>query len=442
MTFQRWAVAFLAYSTVLPAVLFCYAPVRKHLRLKWPRVLGTVFVLCAAFAAALSAVQVLVVRDFSFLFLPGLALLYIAYHRTTTLHIPQTASVFLLTCAFSSFLSNFAIIYDALLHPDGVLFDFSPRACLLLLAAYFSFYDLLFVPMAKYGSYILDHLPQSRVWWATALVSAVFFLFNLRMIIQYYSTLHTNKVGVAYISVMSMMFVLLLLLCVGFYFIVNVLVQKAEAEDRNHILEMQEKQYEALQQYLDADAKARHDFRQTIYTLRELSSEQDYAALNEYLSRYTEALPQKDAAEYCREHALNALLNHYVRNAEAHGIRTDILVRLPETLCIDRVDLCSVIGNILENAITACRTVPEDKRFIRLTVSEEQGSELYIAVSNSFGGELHPVNGRYLSTHKGGSGIGLVSIAATAERYGGTAAFSHEGGMFYSNVMLVNQRSE
>lgn len=42
----------------------------------------------------------------------------------------------------------------------------------------------------------------------------------------------------------------------------------------------------------------------------------------------------------------------------------------------------------------------------------------------------------YLSTHKGGHGIGLSSIAATAERYGGIAKFSHEGNEFHSDITL------
>ncbi len=442
MTFRDFIIPFLTYMTMLPATMLCYAPVQKHLRFRRSRILTAVPILCAALSAALSVVQARFSEDFSGLFLLALILLFFAYHKTLTLHLSQSATIFLLICAFSTFISNFSIIYDALLHPTGDLVDFSPQACFFLLAVYVIFCGMAFFPMAKYGSYILDHLPQARVWWATALIAAVFFLFNLRMVVHHYSTLHTNKVGAAYIAVMAMMFVLLILLCILLYFIVNALIKKADAEDRLHLLEMQEKQYDSLRRYLDADAKARHDFRQTIYTLKELSSQKDLPAIDAYLSRYIEALPQKDTVDYCRDHALNALLNHYVREAEAHGIRAEIRIDLPETLYVDSVDLCSIIGNILENAIAACCDVPEENRFFHLILSEEQGNELYIAASNSFGGKLRRVKDRYLSTHKGGNGIGLVSIAATAERYAGTADYSHDGGVFYSDVMLMNQKSE
>ena len=46
------------------------------------------------------------------------------------------------------------------------------------------------------------------------------------------------------------------------------------------------------------------------------------------------------------------------------------------------------------------------------------------------------IENRYLSTHKGGSGIGLLSVAATAARYDGTATFTHDGTIFYSDVVL------
>ena len=49
-----------------------------------------------------------------------------------------------------------------------------------------------------------------------------------------------------------------------------------------------------------------------------------------------------------------------------------------------------------------------------MVISEEQNRELYITVSNSFSGKFKKKGDRYLSTHKGGNGIGLISIAATA----------------------------
>ncbi|MBO4799691.1 MAG: sensor histidine kinase, partial [Lachnospiraceae bacterium] len=200
--------------------------------------------------------------------------------------------------------------------------------------------------------------------------------------------------------------------------------------------------FESLQDYINNDARARHDFRQTIYTLNSLSARGDYDSIKEYLGRYIETLPSKETTDYFSNNALNALLNHYAIQAANNDIKADIKVSLPIDLHVDIVDLCSVIGNIFENAITACKDIPKEDRFIKLVVSEEQGNEIYIAISNSFSGKVRQKKDRYLSTHKGGNGIGLVSISATASAYGGTAGFSHDEKTFYSNVMLKNRSKE
>ncbi len=430
----------LSYLVLLMIVFLCYAPAQNHLRYKSTPTALTAAVVCAVISVIISVSVVGFSRDFSIvIFLCAFPLFFI-YHRSHTLHISQSSAIFLMICAFVAFLANFSIIFDAFLHPDNDITDYSLEALLFLLALCAVFFGIFIIPVSKRGAYILDNLNSHRVWWIATVVCAIFYLFNLCMTIRHYSTLHTNKVGSAYISGMFTLFILLILLCIFFYLIVKTLIQKAETDDRNRILELQEKQYESMQRFLESDAKARHDFRQTIYTLAELSAQGDYRSIDEYLSKYQSELPQKDSIDYCNIPALNALLNHYHRKSVSSRIKNEISVSLPETLYIDIIDLCSVVGNVLDNAVAACLETPEEQRFIKAIISGEQNNELYIAISNSFGGNIRKNKDRYLSTHKGGSGIGLVSVSATAEKYGGEANFSHDDEIFYSDIILVNKK--
>lgn len=43
---------------------------------------------------------------------------------------------------------------------------------------------------------------------------------------------------------------------------------------------------------------------------------------------------------------------------------------------------------------------------------------------------------RYLTTRPGGTGLGLESIHATAEKYNGTARFHHEGKIFCTDIRI------
>ncbi len=145
-------------------------------------------------------------------------------------------------------------------------------------------------------------------------------------------------------------------------------------------------------------------------------------------------MPVNEVTDYCANTAVNALLNYYIHLADRNGIDFRLQVRLPETLPVSDVDLCSMLGNILDNAVTACQKA--DEKRIRLSLLAEDASQLYIVAVNTFNGTVRQKDGTYLSTDRGGTGIGLSSVTSTAESYGGVARFSHKGKEFYSSIAI------
>ena len=103
---------------------------------------------------------------------------------------------------------------------------------------------------------------------------------------------------------------------------------------------------------------------------------------------------------------------------------------------VSDVDLCGMIGNILENAITACLKIPENERWIQLTVLAKNNAQLFIIATNSFDGKPKQKDGQYLTTNRYGTGLGLTSIQTTAENYNGTADFSHQDREFYTDIVI------
>ena len=100
------------------------------------------------------------------------------------------------------------------------------------------------------------------------------------------------------------------------------------------------------------------------------------------------------------------------------------------------MDLCSITGNILENAINACIKVPEDQRQIQLTMIVKNGNRLYLVATNSYDGIIRWRDGKNYSTQRPGEGRGLKSVEETAAKYKGKAEFSHDDKSFFSNVVL------
>ena len=98
--------------------------------------------------------------------------------------------------------------------------------------------------------------------------------------------------------------------------------------------------------------------------------------------------------------------------------------------------MVSIFGNLMENAIDGCRTVPEGRRYFRLTTQVCHGNRLYIVSTNNFDGKVRKGKDGYRSTKHSGNGTGLTAIAAAAEKNSGSAQFSNSITEFFADVEL------
>ena len=369
--------------------------------------------------------------------LPMLMMFYACYHRSLTVSPDRSFAVFAYVCALASLLSNFANGFDALKNPMSGADTFSMENSLFSLILSLAFAALMSYPLLRFGSILIDRLILPRVWYMTVPISALFLSINMLIRPLKYQTLYTNKVFLVFWGLLAMMTSTLILLTVIFYFIVSGILREMDTIEKNRMLEMQQSQFIKQQNYMQATAAERHNFRQTIRTLEGLVEAKDYETVEEYLKQYVNAMPKNDVTGFCKNHAVNALLNYYAENAKSEQVALHWVIDIPDSCRIDDIDLCNAIGNLLENAITACKDVPEDDRSIHLYIENpDQNEYLYIAVSNSFDGKVRMAKGRYLSTRHSGNGIGLSSVASIAKKNGGSARFYHEGSVFYADIMM------
>ena len=211
----------------------------------------------------------------------------------------------------------------------------------------------------------------------------------------------------------------------------------AQAEDKQRIrfFEMQESQYLAQQRYIAESSRQRHDFRQHLSSIAQMVQNRAFDELTGYLSEYLNTLPDSQTI-YCQNVPANALLNYYASMMDQAQIRRNWKISLPENLQISDPELCSLLGNLLENVLHGCQTLPTENRYHNFTICLEHDRFLYLVSSNNFNGVVKQKNHQYLSTHKNGSGIGLSSIAIIAEKYQGIAQFSNTDKEFLINVVM------
>lgn len=439
MKLSDYLTILLSYSFIIPASLLCLAPMKNQLLHDYRLILIRLLLLSFVAIPMGAYITFLFELNPMTVLIAMLGFCFILYHRAVSANPAQSISVYLYVCSLMSVSSNMAYAIDALVNPNGgaPVPTLTFGICRLLISTLFVI--LFFRFFSRNYSFLIDNMKDPLVWSIRALISGVLLAVNISVTPQKYETLYVNNVFRALWSMQFMVFFLEFLIGIIFYFILRNMMTLSELQVRNNLMEMQERAYEKQQRYMEESARARHDFKHTIRTIKVLAENGDLEELNHYLDEYVRSVPENEIISYSSNPSLNAVLNYYHAQADAAGIKSRLMTDLPpmeESFSLTNTELCSMVGNILENAIRAASEQKEGERYLRLALRVEQDHNLYIVAVNSFDGKPLFRNGRYYSTRRKKSGIGLRSIASVAEAHGGVASFHHQGTEFFTDIMI------
>ena len=186
----------------------------------------------------------------------------------------------------------------------------------------------------------------------------------------------------------------------------------------------------------------RHDLKNHIAVLVELAKEKK----NEDIITYGEQLigDTSNAATliHSGNHVVDTLLNYKLGIAQQYDIQLNTTIHTSSAIEISDNDFCSLLGNMLDNAVEACLKIP-DNRFISLSISSRYNT-LYISMSNPYVGVIRHDRTGYVSTKadKMQHGYGMKSIAAVVKKYHGTLQIQKDNGTFCMQAILFSQTTE
>ena len=198
--------------------------------------------------------------------------------------------------------------------------------------------------------------------------------------------------------------------------------------------ELIEKQVREIQNMYRQVRGWRHDYRNHINNMKIQLSEGNYDKLSDYLNELADDLDTVDSVIKTGNVMADAILNSKLNVAEKMNIKLNVKANVPDKLPMSDVELCSMLGNILDNAVEACGTLPEEERFMRVYIGKLKG-QLYLSVQNS-AGKVRKSKNTYLSTKDGEHGYGLFRIDRVAKKYGGYVNRQNEEGVFATEIMV------
>lgn len=119
------------------------------------------------------------------------------------------------------------------------------------------------------------------------------------------------------------------------------------------------------------------------------------------------------------------------------NIPLDVHVAIPEVLPISDYDLCSVITNMIDNAL---EYINRNKMKAQVKVDIVlKGAGLYISVSNPLLPNFNKESLKKMNSSKNDTrnhGLGHIIIQSVCEKYNGYAAFTVEDSTFLAMALL------
>ncbi len=207
------------------------------------------------------------------------------------------------------------------------------------------------------------------------------------------------------------------------------LIAKRVAAFENELLQ---KYYAEVENMYDKMRGWRHDYRHHIQTMKVHMANGDIEEIRRYLDMLDDDLTNVETVIKTGNRMADAILNSKLSLAAQKNIKIKAEAKIPVSLTVSEIDLCVVIGNLLDNAIEACMELPPEERLIRIYM-EMKGNYLYIALTNTAGGKKKSS----LRTSKGeGHGFGINRVDAVVKKYGGYVTRASEDGAFSTEVLL------
>jgi signal transduction histidine kinase len=211
--------------------------------------------------------------------------------------------------------------------------------------------------------------------------------------------------------------------------------QKYEAELARDIISTGREYYGKLTDLTEQLHMMRHDYKHHLASMQRMLTCGNENEMKEYLEKLNAEIDDKGINEYCTSRAINALLSSFAERCKRESIEFSVQIILSPAGAVDDYELCIILGNLIENAITACRRTPEgERRYIELSMRPREG-QYGIKVENSFDGVLKH-DGKTLFTTKTEGGLGIDSIKTVAARHNGEYVPVWEGHTFSAFTVL------
>ncbi|MCL2052551.1 MAG: GHKL domain-containing protein [Lachnospiraceae bacterium] len=336
----------------------------------------------------------------------------------------------------SAVLFQFSFLLSlVLLYPRRNLMTDSLAATLVIFILFITIYAALMLVFAHLNTDGKRYIPSK--YWTGMIICFSIVLVNFHLI-SFAIGLNTTDRFHTYLVILTFGFLMMWsLLYLIFYFVCRYFSKATEANTliiQNEMIERYMLRKQASDERIQILS---HDLKHSLTQWRRLAEEKGDENALQNITEYEKQLFSALLVNVENESA-NAIINQKYWEAGQKKVKFIIDGVFQKDLLISKLDLCSLLGNLLDNAIEAAQLAETDAlRYVKMVI-RRKGNLLIIIAENGYAITPAIENGVFM-THKKNKdlhGIGMLSIRYVADKYNGVVTNSFEDNLFKTTLML------
>lgn len=223
----------------------------------------------------------------------------------------------------------------------------------------------------------------------------------------------------------------------------SVMMMKAKSlEMVNARLDLEVKHYQNMDSLHEHYDTFIHDMKHTMRTIAALAEEGDCEKISRLIEKTRMNIGNIEQKTICSNKILNALLSERKSYADDNSIEIEMEISEPLYFQeIDEMDLITLMGNLLDNAIEAEKHAKKQEGILLCIRMAREGRHLIIHLENSYEDNYNHGKIRIKRSERIGDkhGIGLESVKDIVRKYGGIIENEKSDGRYLVKVILPVQ---